>query len=261
VEGGGVRFRRYFPLLRVVAIIAAIGVWELLIEIGTLNEFTVSSPDAIAEQIWLWLENGVLVRAVENTLTILVLGYSIAIVIGVVLGIATGLSPGLRQYLTPFLIVGNALPRLVLVPFFVAWIGFGQAPKIIIVVLVILFLITFTVQTSIREVQGEYIENALMLGARRWDLITDVFAPAVLVWIVTSARLSIGLAFQAAVVSEFFGATEGLGVLIHHGQEIFAATEIYAAIAITMLLSWIIDFGLAMVDRRVSRWVPQHART
>ncbi len=133
-------------------------------------------------------------------------------------------------------------------------------PKIILVFITISLLITITVQASISEVGVDYRNNARMLGASKFDLLKDVFLPGVVVYILASARLAVGVAFQSAVVVEFFGGTSGLGYLINQGQEWLNSPMIYGAIIITSFLAWIIDFFMSRMQQRVTKWHPSSAR-
>jgi NitT/TauT family transport system permease protein len=253
----GMRWRRLFWPLRILVVIAVFGLWELLTRTGVLNTFTVSSPSGVWDQLWIWIKNGELARSSETTLITLAMGYGLGLLVGVVIGVATGLSTTLRLYFEPFLVFFNAVPRLILIPFFVTWLGFGRTPKVVVVFLVIVFLIIINVQAGIREVESDVVENARMLGARRIALLREVYAPAVAIWVLTSARLAIGIAFQAAVVTEFFGSTQhGLGYLIQQGQELLNTNQIYAGVVATVAFAWILDLALGILDRRVSRWVP-----
>lgn len=245
--------------LRALIVVVVIAAWQLSISAHLFSTFSVSTPAQVVSQVRAWIADGSIWPSIGGTLETFVIGYVIGVGAGIVLGLSSGLSPAFRQYLAPFVTFLNSVPKLVLIPFFIAWLGFGGAPGVIVVALVIVFVVAITVQTGITEVQGRFIENSRMLGASRLDLLRDVYLPAVAIWMMTSARLSIGLGFQAAVVSEFLGSGGGLGFLIVHGQQVFAAKEIFAAIVITVILAWLIDSLLSLADRRVSRWVPRRS--
>ena len=100
--------------------------------------------------------------------------------------------------------------------------------------------------------------NARVLGGNGFQLLGTVYLPGVALTILSSARLAVGLGFQAAVVAQFFGSPVGLGFLIAEGQQSYNPTQIYAAIVLTSLLAYVIDLGLGIVEKRASRWLPTH---
>jgi NitT/TauT family transport system permease protein len=241
---------------RILVVAAVVGLWQLLCAAGAVDSITVSSPVVVWDQISAWTSAGALWPTVLQTLATFAIGYALGVVAGVVIGVAMGMSETIRMYLDPFVVFFNAIPKLVLVPLMIAWLGFTRTPGVIIVFLVVVFLVAVTVHKGMDTIGGEFIDNARMLGAGTGGLIRDVYLPAVAIWVMTSARLAVGLAFQAAVVSEFFGAGHGLGYLIVHGEQTFTAAQIWGAIVVTVALAWVIDFVLSILDRRVSRWVP-----
>lgn len=250
------RLRPYFPVLRALVVLALIGLWQLFTSTGVIDEAVVSSPSETWSQLGQWIQDGSIWSAIGSTVWLFLIGYLVGVGLGILLGFGMGLSATFRAYLGPFVVFFNAIPKFVLIPFFIAWLGFGKGPGILIVLLVILFVAIITVEASVRNIQGDYVDSALMLGARRTDLARDVYIPAVGVWVVSTARLTIGLAFQSAVVAEFFGVGKGLGYYVEQGEQTFATREIFAAIVLIILVAWILDFLLSLVDRRVSRWVP-----
>jgi NitT/TauT family transport system permease protein len=251
-----VRSRGLVYGIRVVIVAAVIGLWQLLLSQKVVSSFSISTPAQVVSQVHAWVSDGSVWGTIGTTLETFIIGYVLGLGVGIVIGVLAGLSESFRQYIAPFMTFFNAIPKLVLIPFFIAWLGFGGGPGIIVVALVIVFVVAITAQTGILEIQGRFIENSRMLGASRLNLLLDVYVPAIGIWIMSSARLSIGLGFQAAVVSEFLGSGKGLGSLIVQGEQVFVAKEIIGAIVLTVILAWILDSLLAVVDHRISRWVP-----
>ncbi len=248
--------RRYFLPLRIAVVVVFFGVWQLLSIAGALNPIVVSRPSDIAAEIGLWFVDGSIWPTAGQTMLTFLEGYLAGVIVGVVIGVAMGASDSIRRYLDPFILFFNAIPKLVLVPLLIAVYGFTNVPGVIITFLVVVFLVAITVEKGMEEIEGDFIANTRMLGATNADIVRDVYLPAVGIWVITSARLAIGLAFQSAVVAEFFGAGRGLGFLIVHGEQSFDVKEIWAGIVLTVVLALIIDGLLSLIDRRVSRWLP-----
>jgi NitT/TauT family transport system permease protein len=241
---------------RLLVVAAVLGLWQLLCSSGAFDPTTVSSPAVVWDEISGWTSSGSLWPTILETLATFAIGYGLGVVVGVAIGVAMGMSEAVRLYLDPFIVFFNAIPKLVLVPLMIAWLGFTRTPGVIVVFLVVVFLVAVTVHKGMETIGGEFVDNAKMLGARTGGLVRDVYLPAVAIWVMTSARLAVGLAFQAAVVAEFFGSGHGLGYLIVHGEQTFTASQIWGAIIVTVILACVIDFLLSLLDRRVSRWVP-----
>jgi NitT/TauT family transport system permease protein len=87
-------------------------------------------------------------------------------------------------------------------------------------------------------------------------LLRDVYAPSLGLWVVASSRTTFGFAFQGAVLAEFAGENQGLGFLVVTGQNTFKVNEIYAALALIVVISIIGNVVLSYAESRVTRWMP-----
>jgi NitT/TauT family transport system permease protein len=245
--------------LQVATLVAILAVWELLTRTGVIKPFLLAPPSAIGRQILAWATSGVLVPAIADTMYVLLTGYLIGVAGGVVIGMLTGRIAFFRHYFDVFIVFLNSLPRLVLIPFFIILFGFGHAPGIIVTALIVIFVVTLNTRVAVDEFGADFVQNARVLGATPIQLLTSVYLPGVALSIVSSARLSIGLGFQAAVVAQFFGSPAGLGFLIATGQQSYNPTQIYAGIVVTSILAYLMDMLLGQAGKRASRWLPANA--
>jgi sulfonate transport system permease protein len=244
-------------VLQLVVLVAIIGVWELLVRARIVNSFTLAAPSSIAQQVVEWFADGSIWAHIGATMIKLGVGYVIGLVAGVVIGMLAGRMRFFRYYFDVFIIFLNTLPRLVLIPFFIILFGFGNLPGILVTALIVVFLVALNTRAAMDEIKGDFVLNARVLGANPLQLFRTVFLPGVALSVLASARLAIGLGFQAAVVAEFFGSPNGLGYLIAAGQQSYNPTKIYAAIVLTSILAFLLDLLLGRVAKRASRWLPE----
>jgi NitT/TauT family transport system permease protein len=190
------------------------------------------------------------------TVVVFLLGYLLGSGIGILIGVVMGSFSFVREVLGPYIAFFNAVPRLILLPLLVVIFGFGQFPQVLLVVLVIVFLVIVNVTDGIDEVRGDLIANSRILGANRYHLIRDVYAPSLAIRLISTGRVTIGYAIQATVAAELIGASRGLGFRITDGQSKDAAQEIFAAFAVLMVLALVVDVLLSVAERRATRWMP-----
>ena len=241
-------------VLRILLGVAIVGVWEAIVTGGVVERFVLPAPGDVLAQLRDWVKDHQLWGIIEPTLVLLGVGLLAGVVAGVALGTAMGVVPFVRYYLSPFIAFFNSVPRLILIPFFIVWFGFGYTPGMIITALEIVFVVLLTVEAGVGQIQGDYVENAKMLGASWADLLRTVYLPGISIWALSAIRVSVGLGFQAAVVVEFFGSPRGIGHVIADGGTTLNSVELYAAIALTALLAYLLDVILRMVESRISRW-------
>jgi NitT/TauT family transport system permease protein len=153
----------------------------------------------------------------------------------------------------------NGMPRLILQPFFVVWLGFGFAAKTSLVVAVIVIMVMVTFVTAFRDIDRDIVSNTRLLGAGPTGMTLHVYAPALALALLSSARTTLGFALQATLVSEFVGAAGGLGFLIVKGQQTFDVSTIWAALVVVVVLAVILDAVVAAFERHATRWLPAAA--
>ncbi|MER7003276.1 ABC transporter permease [Dactylosporangium sp. NPDC000555] len=242
------------PLLQVAAVLALLGLWQWGTAGGVLDTFIVGTPGETFGQLKNWIVDGTLLRSSLSTLQVLLLGWGIGTVLGVAIGAMIGLNEFFRLVTDPFITFFNGMPRLVLYPFLAVWLGFGIQAKILLVVLVIVVVVATIVATGFRDVDNNLIDNSKLMGARRFDIARDVYAPSLASWLIGSSRVTLGYAFQAAITAEFIGSSKGLGFLVVFGESRLNVNEIWAALAAVIAIAWALDGLVGLWERRALRW-------
>ena len=137
---------------------------------------------------------------------------------GIVLGVVAALLPPVAELLEPVMTLLNAIPRVVLAPLFVIWLGIDLASKVALAFILVAVVIFFTVFNGIRQVDRKLVERIVTLGGGRWDLVRHVYLPSVAAWVLGNLKIAVGFAFTGACVGEFVAASRGLGYLLSFAQ-------------------------------------------
>jgi NitT/TauT family transport system permease protein len=240
-----------------IALVAGLVVfWFVAADHRWINVNFFSSPVDVWSSLTSLASSGELWTATRSTLMVLVVGWLLGEIAGLGLGVAMGLSTTLSEILGPIVVFANAIPRLLLLPVFVVWWGFGYPPKIALVVTMMVVFVGLNVAAGVREVEGLLVDNMRVKGASGPAVLRHVYVPAVALWVTSSARVTVGYALQAAIGSELLGAHAGLGGLIASGQVSFRSEQIVAVLFVAAALAIVIDQVLAAMERRAVRWMP-----
>src|SRR3546814_7740829 len=92
---------------------------------------------------------------------------------------SSDLSPILAELLEPVMILFNAIPRVILAPLFVIWLGIDLPSKVALALVLVAVLVFFAVYSGIKEVDQRLVERVRTLGGGRWVLIREVYVPSV----------------------------------------------------------------------------------
>jgi sulfonate transport system permease protein len=247
-------------LARVLLLVAVLGLWEGLSRADIIDPFNFSMPSKIWDQIYTWITHGTALGSLGEqiwvTLQEALLGWVIGVVAGVVFGIALGRVAFLADVLGPYIKVLNSIPRIVLAPIFVIWFGLGPSSKIASAVVLVFFPVFFNAFQGAREVDRNLVSNARILGASNRRVTLQVVIPSATSWIFTSLHVSFGFALIGAIVGEYIGATQGIGLLVAQSQGTFNAAGVYAAMVILAAVALVAEGLLTFAERRIFRWKP-----
>jgi NitT/TauT family transport system permease protein len=245
---------RYAWIRQLAAFVVLLAVWETVGRAGMLNPLYAPNPSRIAAALFELFSDGRISPHLEATFTAALGGLALGIAVGVLLGVAAALVRVVAELLEPVMTVLNAIPRVVLAPLFVIWLGIGLASKIALSFILVAVLIFFTVFTGIRQVDRRLVERVLTLGGGRWALVRHVYLPSVAAWVLGNLKIAVGFAFTGACVGEFVAATHGLGYLLSFAQSTYNAALMFALILLILGVVLLI-FGVAgRLEKYLLRW-------
>ena len=245
---------------RLMFLVVTLGGWEVLGRIGVIDPFFFSIPSKIINQIYIWIikgtSQGPLWLQVLVTLEETVLGFLIGAVMGIICGIALGRNKMLADIFSIYIKIANAIPRIVLGSIFIIALGLGMASKVALAVVMVFFVVFGNAFQGVREADINLIANARVLGASGRQVTFKVVLPSALSWILASLHISFGFALVGAVVGEFLGSKQGIGLLIATAQGAFNAAGVFAAMIVLAVVALIADYLITKLENRLLKWRP-----
>ena len=246
--------------LRLVILIVTLGGWELCGQYGVIDPFFFSMPSQILNQIVVWITEGTsqgsLWQQILVTLEETTIGFLIGSVLGIICGIALGRNKLLADIFSIYIKVANSIPRVVLGSIFIIALGLGMASKIALAVVMVFFVVFSNAFQGVREADGNLIANAKILGASPRQITYDVILPSTLSWILASLHVSFGFALVGAVVGEFLGSKQGIGLLIATAQGTFNAAGVFAAMIVLAIVALLAEFLITRLEDHLLKWKP-----
>jgi NitT/TauT family transport system permease protein len=257
------RARRQQVIVRVLQLtvfVVFVGGWQLLSQLKVLDPFFFGQPSRIVVQMRDWFANGTeagsIWTQVAVTMEEALLGFAIGVVTGIVCGIALGRIPMLSKVFGPYIKIMNSIPRIVLGSIFIVWLGLGLSSKVALAIVLVFFAVFFNAYQGTREVDRNLVANARILGASGRQITTHVVLPSALTWIIASLHVSFGFALIGAIVGEFLGAQQGLGLLIRQAQDTFNPNAVFAAMVIIAVVALAAEGLIALLERGLLSWRP-----
>jgi ABC-type nitrate/sulfonate/bicarbonate transport system permease component len=242
------------------SILVLLLLWELLPQLVTLGAGTkmlFTTPSKIAVTLWNLIVTGKLWAPLSVSAAGFTMGLVVAIAVGLPLGVVLGRSRTLNAMFDPFITAFNATPRLVFLPLLMLWFGLGVTAKIVIVFIGALFPILINTYEGVRNADRGLINVVRSFGGSEWDVARLVVVPNALPYIIAGLRLAIGRAILGVVVAEFFGAEDGLGVVMVQAASRYQVDVVFAGLIVFAALSLIMTALVKLLEDRLGRWRPR----
>src|SRR6476646_9836333 len=189
------RYLENVAVRRVVAMVLLAFAWEVLSRIGVINPFYAPAPSEILRVVSSLFIEGTIYNHLEATFAASLVGLVIGLALGIFLGFAAALVPVLADVLEPIMMLLNAIPRVILAPLFVIWLGIEISSKIALAVVLVAVLIFFAVYNGIKDVNQLFVDRVRTLGGGRLVLLREVYIPSVTAWVLGSLKVEGGFAF------------------------------------------------------------------
>jgi len=239
---------------RSAALLLLLVLWEALSQWGWLDPFYAPPPSTVAKVLFSIFADGEIWPHLEATFSAAIIGLVAGLMLGILLGFAAALMPLVAELLEPVMMLLNAIPRVILAPLFVIWLGIDLASKIALALILVAVLIFFAVYSGIKEVDPRLVERVRTLGGGRRVLLREVYVPSVTAWVMGTLKVAVGFAFTGAVVGEFVASSRGLGYLLQFAQSTYNASLTIALIVLIMAFVLLLFALSERLERRLLRW-------
>jgi ABC-type nitrate/sulfonate/bicarbonate transport system permease component len=237
-----------------LALVVLLLTWQLL-AMG-LHQQILPSPVQVAGAFVRETERGTLPMHFLASLWRVLASLVISILLAAPAGLVLGQSPALNRIFSPFIYLTYPIPKVVLVPVVLLFLGIGDLAKIVIIFLILFFQILVLVRDQAVGLRPELIQSVRSLGAGRRALFRYVYLPASLPAILTGIRQSIGTAVAVLYVAELFATQRGLGYYIYlSGSTMLDYPAMYAGIVAMSLLGAMLYFATDRLEKVLCPWI------
>jgi NitT/TauT family transport system permease protein len=235
-----------------ISIAIGIAAWEIAGR-NTSQAFMVPFSTTLV-QLWELMRSGEFISQFLDSAQLFLTGFTLALLVGMPLGMLLARVAALRIGVEPYLMIIYATPMVALIPFILSLMGFGFAPKVLVVFLFAVFPVIYNTVEGARSIKPEMVEVARSFRSGEWALWREVMLPYTLPYAMTGVRQAIGRALVGMIAAEFFLSATGLGQLIMGASQNFDTAGVFASIfLIAMIGVGLMRLGL-VIERHFARW-------
>jgi len=236
------RLRRWLP--PAVALVVIVVLWELLARFGPWPHFLFPTPAKVLESFAQLVASGRFLPSLKATATRLLVGFSIAMVVGVAMALLMTRFPVVRRALKPYLLGMQSLPGIAWVPFAILWFGYSEQALIFVCAIESVFAVTIAFADALALVPVHTLWAARTMGSRGLHLVLRVGLPAALPNLVSGTKQCWAFAWRGLIGAEIVFAGLGLGFLLQQGREFLDPAQVLAMMLCTLGVGAIVEILL-----------------
>ncbi|MCR5082222.1 MAG: ABC transporter permease [Parasporobacterium sp.] len=239
----------FIPILVIIAIIA---IWQIVSVSGLVPSYILPSPlkvfKAFVDNFPLMADHG------KVTLIETAIGLAIGIFLGFVSAAVMDASRRIRKAIYPLLIISQTIPTVAIAPLLILWFSYGLLPKIILVVITSFFPIAVGLLDGFMSVDEDQIMLLKSMKANKWQIFWNVKFPGALTQFFSGLKIAVSYAVVSAVVSEWLGGTQGLGVYMTRVKKSYSYDKMFAVIILISLLSLALIAIVNLIQYKSMPW-------
>ncbi len=252
-----IAWRRIWPPLALC--LSLLVLWQMAAIVLDIQEWLLPSPLQIIRAGWearplLWPH-------VWQTTRETLIGFGLALAMGLGLGMLIDYSNTVRAALYPLLVLSQTIPVVAIAPLLVIWFGYTILPKVIVVGLVCFFPIVVNTADGLRGAEPEQIALLRTMGASRKDVFLKIRLPGALPAVFTGIKIGITYSVVGAIMGEWVGASQGLGVFMLRATNSFRTDWVFVSIIVTAALSLLLFGAVTLLERTALHWYHASRRT
>lgn len=239
--------------------LALLALWFAAVRLLHVPTYILPSPEAVLRALW----SGLAVNPASplgyylplwGTFSNAAEGFLIGCSMGLVLGSLMAEFSTVEKVVMPYAFALQSLPKVAIAPLIVIWFGFGDGSKVAISALLAFFPILINSFTGLRSVEPQKLDLMRSLSATRFETYRLVKLPHAAPFIFAGLDMAVVYALLGAIVAEFLGAQQGMGVVITQAQAVTDVAGVFAALIILGAVGVGLHSAVRKIEHRVVHW-------
>jgi ABC-type nitrate/sulfonate/bicarbonate transport system permease component len=237
-----------------IALLLAVGCWQLAGSAGLVNPLFLPTPVAIARAIYQLALSGALWHHVSWSIMRIGAGWILGTVAGVIVGFAIGLSSLARSVGITFISALFPIPKIALLPLLILWLGIGEQPKIATIALGVFFSTAISVYSGVDAVPRNLIRMAQSFNVPFHAIVRRVIWPGALPSILAGFRITASIALLLVVSAEMIGAEFGIGAFVLQAGNLMQTDQLLAGVVMLSLFGLAVGRLINWLEARLLHW-------
>lgn len=236
----------------VSAVILILIIWQIVCSLELVESFMLPSPVQVITA--LVTEFPLLMEHAAITMGEAIIGLALGVLLGFVMAVLMDHYDFLYKAFYPLIVLTQTVPAVAIAPLLVLWFGYGMAPKIILIVITTFFPIAVGLLNGFKEADKDSINLLRAMGANRLQVFRHIKLPGAISQFFAGLRISASYAVVGAVISEWLGGFNGLGVYMTLVKKAYAFDKMFAVIFLISIVSLLLIKLVDMAEKKCMPW-------
>jgi NitT/TauT family transport system permease protein len=231
-----------------------LGLWEFTVRYFNVPAFVIPKPSSVVIALYNGLASGLYLWHMGITLAEVLAGFAIGSSIGFLLGVGIATNRYVEYFVYPYAIVLQSLPKVALAPLIVLWFGLGITSKVIAAALICFFAVMVNTVAGLRSVDQDRVDLVRSLDGSNFQVFWMLRLPAALPFIMAGLEIALTFALIGAVVAEFIGAENGLGMLVQSMNFSMDVAGSFSVLVVLAVVGLVLNQLVAQIRKRLIYW-------
>ncbi|BBM42936.2 ABC transporter permease [Leptotrichia wadei] len=227
-------------------------IWQILSMVNIIPKFMLPSPFEVVKAFV--SDFPLLMKHTEVTLVEAFLGLGLGIILGFVVAVIMDRFEYAYKMIYPVLVITQTIPTVAIAPLLVLWMGYGILPKIMLILLTSFFPITIGLLDGFRSVDRDMLNLLKTMGATSFQNFIHLKLPSSLGYFFAGLRISVSYSIIGAVVAEWLGGYDGLGVYMTRVRKSYSFDKMFAVIFLISGISLLLMYFVKKIQRWCMTW-------
>lgn len=234
------------------AIAVILVVWQFLSAAQIVPSFLLPSPIDVGKA---FIEEFPLMMGhLKVTLTEGILGLGLGVAIGFAAAVLMDRFEGFYKAFYPIIVITQTIPTIAIAPLLVLWMGYDMAPKVTLIVIVTFFPMAVGLLEGFRAADKDMINLLKAMGASQAQIFCHVKLPGAMDRFFASLKISASYSVVGAVIAEWLGGYNGLGVYMTRVRSSYAFDKMFAVIFLISAISLLLMYAVSILQKRMMPW-------
>ncbi len=235
-----------------IIILIMLLLWQILSMTGFIPKFMLPSPISVVKAFI--SDFPLLMHHTRFTLMEAFLGLGIGIVLGFLMAVIMDRFEFAYKAVYPVLIITQTVPTVAIAPLLVLWLGYGMLPKVTLIVVTSFFPITVGLLDGFKSADKDGLNLLKTMGATPFQNFMHVKLPSSIGYFFAGLRISVSYSVIGAVVAEWLGGFDGLGVYMTRVRKSYSFDKMFAVIFFISIISLILMYAVKRLQKICMPW-------